>query len=119
MADIVMLTQVIAKSNENKSNDPTPTPANDATKTVVEYKNQISVLGVLLGIFAAYLSWQCNTALGESTGMKVLYALFAYMFGGLYLLYYLLFRYDTCKMAVKQLSSGSSVPVGSAQFYYF
>ena len=41
-----------------------------------------------IGIFAAYLSWTCNTIDGVDTPLKVVYAFFAFSFGILYLIYY-------------------------------
>lgn len=46
--------------------------------------------------FAAYLSWSCNTAAGIGAALKVLYAFFAFVFGFLYLIFYVIFRVGTC-----------------------
>jgi hypothetical protein len=53
-------------------------------------------IGIILGIAAVYLSWTCNTALQYNFGLKVFFAIFAYIFGLLYLILYILMRYDTC-----------------------
>lgn len=53
-------------------------------------------IGIILGIVAVYLSWTCNTALQYNFGLKVFFAIFAYIFGLLYLILYILMRYDTC-----------------------
>ncbi len=51
-----------------------------------------------IGIFAAYLSWTCNTIEGVDTPLKVLYAFFAFSFGILYLIYYAATRgFKICK----------------------
>lgn len=55
-----------------------------------------SVFSILFGILAVYLSWSCNTEAGINTGLKVVYAFFAFIFGGLYILFYLLFRAGRC-----------------------
>lgn len=50
------------------------------------------------GIFAAYLSWTCNTIDGVDTPLKVVYASFAFSFGILYLIYYAATRgFKICK----------------------
>lgn len=84
MADIVML-GVMFEDAQNKAND-TPVPTHAVKKT----QNNMSVLGLLIGIYAAYLSWTCNTVKGVDTVGKVIYSIFAFMFGGIYLLYYFL-----------------------------
>lgn len=86
MADIIVLGKFYADSVTT----PTPGP------TEMEKKSQMSPLisfGMLIGILAAYLSWTCNTAQGLGTPEKVIYALFAYLFGGFYLIYYFFVRY--------------------------
>ncbi len=51
-----------------------------------------------IGIFAAYLSWTCNTIEGVDTPLKILYAFFAFSFGILYLIYYAATRgFKVCK----------------------
>lgn len=57
------------------------------------------VIGLLIGIYAVYLSWSCNTAAGVSTGLKILFAFFAFLFGTLYLIFYLLVRAGRCAVA--------------------
>jgi ABC-type dipeptide/oligopeptide/nickel transport system permease component len=61
--------------------------------TVTWYIGQ--VVGLLLGIYAAYLSWSCND--GISIMVRVLNALCAFAFGGLYLLMYFIMRHDLCE----------------------
>ena len=51
---------------------------------------------LLINSYAAYLSWECNTNNNYPVLLKVLFAFFAFMFGSLYMLYYVLFRFDTC-----------------------
>lgn len=85
MADIIILGNFYADSTTQN----TPAP----TETVKKTKNNILSIGILIGVIAAYLSWTCNTSKGISTVEKVIYALFAYLFGGLYLIYYFLVHY--------------------------
>ena len=53
-----------------------------------------SVLVFLVGIYAAWLSWSCSK--GDHMAMRVLYAALAYIFGLMYLIYYILVRVDHC-----------------------
>lgn len=55
------------------------------------------LLGVVIGLYAAYLSWQCNSKLSYSVVLKVIFALFAYIFGLVYLILYVVMRWDTCR----------------------
>lgn len=54
------------------------------------------VIGTLLGFVAVYLSWSCNTKEGYSTGLKILYAILAFIFSTLYIIFWLIFRWGTC-----------------------
>ncbi len=49
-----------------------------------------------IGALAVYLSWSCNTAAGVDTVGKVIYAVFAWIFGFFYLVFYALFRAGRC-----------------------
>jgi hypothetical protein len=50
------------------------------------------IFSLVVGIFAAYLSWNCNTVEGVSVPLKVFYAFFAFLFGPLYLIIYAIMR---------------------------
>lgn len=60
------------------------------------------VLGIIIGLYAAYLSWQCNSKMNYGTFLKVIFAIFAYIFGLVYLILYLIMRYDTCRVIGKK-----------------
>ena len=55
------------------------------------------ILHILISILAFSLSWDCNTARGMALIPKLFYAIFAFLFGGLYILFYIIFNYGTCK----------------------
>lgn len=67
----------------------------DNIQTDIFYYSRL-VLNLLISILAAVLSWNCNSILGLSVISKVFYSFFAFMFGSLYIVFYLLFRYGTC-----------------------
>ena len=54
------------------------------------------ILMLFINSYAAYLSWDCNTKNNYPLSLKIVFSLFAFMFGSFYLLYYILFRFDTC-----------------------
>lgn len=54
------------------------------------------LLYLLISIFAFYLSWECNTQRGLSVFVKLFYGFFAFIFGSLYLLFYIVFINGTC-----------------------
>jgi uncharacterized membrane protein len=60
------------------------------------YSILITILSILISLYAVSLSWSCNTAANINTGLKVLYAIFAFIFGLIYLIFYLIFRAGTC-----------------------
>jgi len=66
--------------------------------TDVKLMNIGTILSILIGAYAAYLSYECNSRLNISEGFKIFYAILAYFFGLVYLVYYFLIRYDTCKV---------------------
>jgi hypothetical protein len=55
-----------------------------------------SVISIAIGFYAVYLSWTCNTASGYSTPLKVIFAFFAFIFGLLYLIFYVLVNAGRC-----------------------
>jgi len=54
------------------------------------------IISIFMGSFAAYLSYDCNSKKNMSEIQKILWAILAYIFGLLYLIYYALFRFDSC-----------------------
>ena len=54
------------------------------------------IISIILGSYAAFLSYECNTNKNIPEVQKILFATLAYLFGLLYLIYYFLFRYDNC-----------------------
>lgn len=60
------------------------------------YRILIEVCILLLSVYAAYLSWTCNDALGYTTLVRVIFAFFAFVFGVFYVIFYAIFRSDAC-----------------------
>jgi hypothetical protein len=54
------------------------------------------LLMLIINSYAAYLSWECNTHKNYPLLLKVVFSFFAFVFGTIYLLYYILFRFDAC-----------------------
>lgn len=65
----------------------------------IDYQ-KINIIGYILivsiGIYAAYLSYTCNSKENINGVLKVIYAILAYIFGLFYLLYYFLFKNEHC-----------------------
>lgn len=55
-------------------------------------------ISILIGGVAFYLSWTCNSALEYNIALKIVFGVFAYIFGLMYILLYIVMRYDTCKV---------------------
>lgn len=75
----------------------------DVVKKETETKQHITILdglifimGVAIGLYAAYLSFQCNSKLKYNMILRVLFAVFAYVFGLVYLILYVVMRWDVC-----------------------
>jgi len=61
------------------------------------------VTSIFVSFAAVYLSWSCNTAAGVDTGLKIVFAFFAFLFGFAYLIFYLIFRAGRCTPPVPQV----------------
>lgn len=59
----------------------------------------IKALSLGVSLVAAFLSWSCNR--GTNAVLRVIYALFAFMFGFTYIILYIIFRQGECRAAVK------------------
>ena len=103
---------VIESSSSRNSQSP---PLSEKDKQIVMIANIISLL---LGGWAVYLSWTCNTLKGVSTGMKVLYAFFAFLFGPFYLLYYLIANRGECNLLKQSQQQQVGAAAAATQFYY-
>ena len=58
--------------------------------------NLATILSTMIGLYAAYLSYECNTKKNMSEMQKIIFAVLAYIFGLFYLVYFYLFQYDNC-----------------------
>ena len=86
-AGLTLLMNTVNKKGKEKEQFSDESPAASALS---------SIIGLLFGGAAAYLSWTCNTNLNMDTGLKVVYAFLAFLFGFLYLIFYAIFRTGTC-----------------------
>lgn len=68
-------------------------------------------------VYAVYLSWTCNTAAGVNVALKVVYAFFAFIFGFLYLIFYLIFRAGTCKTLKAGAGANAAMVGGRRRFF--
>lgn len=57
-----------------------------------------TIVSVAIGVLAAYLSWDCNTKAGVNTGLRILFAFLAFIFGIIYIVLYLIFLQGKCAM---------------------
>lgn len=63
----------------------------------------VFIIYLILGIYAARLSWYSNTKAGWSQGYKVLFAIIAFMFPITYITVHILFKVDL----LSRISKGS------------
>lgn len=54
------------------------------------------ILSLAISAYAAYLSWNCSV--GEPGFIRILSAMFAWFFGVLYILFYIMFKSKSCAM---------------------
>lgn len=89
---------------ERLSQPPAASPNADHAKSdpVQHVRTAIAwTIGIAIGASAAYLSWQCNSRMQYGIVWKAVNAVFAYMFGLVYLLLYVVFRWDVCRRIPK------------------
>jgi len=55
------------------------------------------VLSIIIGAYASYLSYECNSKNNVPEMQKIVFAILSYIFGLFYLIYYFLFKYDSCR----------------------
>jgi len=93
--DALVLTSVINKITEPQ-NESFSSNSNDNI-----HMEPIMIVSLLLSVFiggiAANLSWQCNTVKGVDFGLKILFSIFAFLFGLIYIILYLIFLSDCVK----------------------
>jgi len=54
------------------------------------------VLSLTISSYAAYLSWNCSA--GDLPIFRIMWAIIAFMFGVLYILFFVLFKAKSCKI---------------------
>lgn len=91
--DAVFIVNEIAKNKKNKSGDKEKFTSDEG---YLQIFNMGFMISFLIGAYAAYLSYTCNTKEDMECWLKVIYAILAYIFGLFYLLYYFLFRNEYC-----------------------
>jgi hypothetical protein len=75
--------------------------SNDSPTVVVVKNSDVNTgfsffLSILIGFFAVYLSWRCNTASDMHTMEKVIWAFLSFIFSIPFLIYYMLIRSHEC-----------------------
>ena len=53
------------------------------------------ILSLTISTYAAFLSWNCSV--GDHPFFRILFAILAFWFGILYILYYVIFKTQKCK----------------------
>ena len=91
--DAIFIINEIAKKKKNTSVDKEKFTSDEG---YIQIFNMGFMVSFLIGIYAAYLSYTCNTKENVECATKVIYAILAYIFGLFYLLYYFLFRNEHC-----------------------
>jgi hypothetical protein len=91
--DAFLLTQALERPKERYGER--PTVVNVAPKFTLMKLVQL-VLSLAISAYAAYLSWNCSG--GEHMFVRILSAIFAWIFAVLYVIYFALFKSSHCKV---------------------
>jgi len=73
----------------------------EVDNTASKISNGTFILMLLINSYAAYLSWDCNSSKNYPLILKVVFSLFAFMFGSIYIVYFILFKFDECNQFPK------------------
>lgn len=68
----------------------------------------VAIVGILLSVFAVYLSWTCSTAQGQPIVMKIVLAIIAAIFSVLYIIIHYILVFITAES--KSLPNWCSFP---------
>jgi hypothetical protein len=95
--DAFLLTQALERPKENYGERPTMVGENLVVVQKFSLMKMVQlILSLAISAYAAYLSWTCSV--GEQTFIRILSAMFAWFFGVLYILFYIMFKSRSCKM---------------------
>jgi hypothetical protein len=95
--DAFLLTQALERPKENYGERPTMVGENLVVVKKFSLMKMVQlILSLAISMYAAYLSWTCS--FGEHTFIRILSAMFAWFFGVLYILFYIMFKSRSCKM---------------------
>jgi hypothetical protein len=83
---LVMIEQEKQKMKQSKQ------LKDSGTSPTVQVSTSTSIISFIVGVLAVYLSWNCNTIQGHSVLAKIFYAFFAFLFGTLYLIFYVIYH---------------------------
>lgn len=87
--DTFVIGSILLGHREERFEDDSPTKTNTSLTVVGIVWN---VVLFLIGLYAGYLSWSCNSIQGYTILAKVFFSFFAFVFGTLYLVLYWIFR---------------------------
>jgi len=100
--DIIILSNLLKKSLPQKKKIEHMHEEEDYNLMSVSNVSMFSfLLMIMINSYAAYLSWDCNSSKNYPLILKVVFSLFAFMFGSIYIVYFILFKFDECNQFPK------------------
>jgi len=96
------ITNIIIENNEEEEEEDDDVYDNISENSASKISTGTFILLLLINSYAAYLSWDCNSSKNYPLMLKLIFSLFAFMFGTLYILYYMLFRFDDCNTFIRE-----------------
>ena len=123
MADLLIIISAANSIKEKKNLKETAISASRALNPTSNeephsnntHRHSTNILSFIIGILAAYLSWQCNTYEKRDTLEKILWAVLAYIFSIPFFIYYILIRSGQCSVSKEKykaeiLAGGAKSP---------
>jgi len=98
--DAIIISNLIKKSLQKNKKIEHMHDEEDEEEVNILNMNHVTMLSfvimIIINSYAAFLSWECNTANNYPINLKILFSILSFMFGSLYIMYYILFRFDSC-----------------------
>ena len=105
MLDIAIANAVLSKMKKSETSDKKTTEGFESNSFWSVLLSPFTIIWLLIGGWAAHLSWKANTLVGWDLIPKIIFSIFAFLLGVSYLITYFIYKMDL----VNYISASKSV----------